>query len=127
MTTPVSKTDADLAQLDVAVLLRFGLAQDGPHRRALFGEGAVAGALLTERHQVLPRSVGYLAEVVRAGGVRYAAALPEPLPGPAAAALVRGWLEAAAAVTADPQGDALAARWLDAVAALLELRRGNGS
>ncbi|WP_035849356.1 hypothetical protein [Kitasatospora azatica] len=127
MTTPVSKTDAELAELDVPVLLRFGLGADGPHRRALFGEGAVAAALLADRQEVQPRSLTFLAEVVRAGGVRYATGLPEPLPTPAATALARQWLDAAAMVTTDPTGDALAARWLDAVAAILELRRGSGS
>ncbi|MFE0461418.1 hypothetical protein ACFW1A_19435 [Kitasatospora sp. NPDC058965] len=125
MTSQDFRTDAELAALDVPVLLRFGLPQDGPHRRALFGEGAVAGALQLGGLGVPPRSLAFLAQVVRAGGARYAAGLPEPLPGPAAEP-ARGWLEAAAAVVADPDGDELTARYLEAVAAVLDLRQESG-
>ncbi|MFD0275091.1 hypothetical protein ACFVHB_14485 [Kitasatospora sp. NPDC127111] len=114
-------SDDQLAALDIEILLRFGLPSEGAHRSALFGDGAVAAAITADRLGVLPRAVVFLGEVVKAGGTRYAAALPEPLPGPAAAA-ARGWLEAAAMVVRDPSDDLLVARWLDAVAAVLALR-----
>ncbi len=122
---PPGRTDAELAALDVPALLRFGLAQDGPHRRALFADGAVAAALAAERCGVPPHAVAYLAELVRAAGLRAAAELPEPLVGPGAADLADDWLHAAGTVL-DPDGvaaGALVADWLAAVAALLELRR----
>lgn len=121
MSTPHSMSDDQLAALDVEILLRFGLPAEGPHRSALFGDGAVAAAITADRLGVLPRALVFLGEVVKAGGTRFAAALPEPLPGPAAAP-ARGWLEAAALVVHDPTGDQLVARWLDAVAAVLALR-----
>ncbi|WP_406207566.1 hypothetical protein OH807_35055 [Kitasatospora sp. NBC_01560] len=114
-------SDSLLAALDVEVLLRFGLPADGTHRSALFGDGAVAAAITCDRLGVLPRALVFLGEVVTAGGTRFAAALPEPLPGPAAP-VARGWLEAAALVVRDPSGDLLVARWLEAVAAVLALR-----
>ncbi|MFD4904234.1 hypothetical protein [Kitasatospora purpeofusca] len=121
MNTPQPRSDSRLAELDVEILLRFGLPNPGPHRSTLFGDGAVAAAITVDRLGVVPRALTFLGEVVRAGGTRFAAALPEPLPGPAAAA-ARGWLEAASTVVQGPQGDQLVARWLDAVAALLALR-----
>ncbi|MFE6872746.1 hypothetical protein ACFVFS_40165, partial [Kitasatospora sp. NPDC057692] len=119
--TPHPQSDSRLAELDVEVLLRFGLPNPGPHRSTLFGDGAVAAAITVDRLGVMPRALTFLGEVVRAGGARFAAALPEPLPGPADAA-ARGWLEAASMVVQGPQGDEMVARWLDAVAALLALR-----
>ncbi|MFB7380815.1 hypothetical protein ACFC6U_30335 [Kitasatospora purpeofusca] len=121
MNTPQPQSDSRLAELDIEILLRFGLPNPGPHRSTLFGDGAVAAAITVDRFGVVPRALTFLGEVVRAGGTRFAAALPEPLPGPAAAA-ARGWLEAASTVVQGPQGDQLVARWLDAVAALLALR-----
>ncbi|MFG3053567.1 hypothetical protein ACGFZP_21815 [Kitasatospora sp. NPDC048239] len=114
-------SDSRLAALDIEVLLRFGLPSQGAHRSTLFGDGAVGAAITVDRLGVLPRALVFLGEVVRAGGTRYAAALPEPLPGPAAPVAQR-WLEAAATVAQDPSGDLLVARWLDAVAAVLALR-----
>ncbi|MFF9645751.1 hypothetical protein [Kitasatospora aureofaciens] len=119
--TPQSMSDARLAELDVEVLLRFGLPAAGPHRSTLFGDGAVAAAITVDRLGVMPRALVFLGEVVRSGGTRFAAGLPEPLPGPAAT-VARGWLEAAAMVVGDATGDLLVARWLDAVAAVLALR-----
>ncbi|MGW1324339.1 hypothetical protein ACWD64_17595 [Streptomyces antibioticus] len=132
-------TEDDLAGLDITALLRYGLtAAPGPLRTSLFGDGAVGAAVLLDRLDTEPRSVAYLAEVVRAGGIRAAADLPEPLPRPEAAALVRDWLEAAASAPQDPasqgpapQGpsiqdpatDDTAARWLHAVATIIEVRR----
>ncbi|MFJ5232136.1 hypothetical protein ACIQBJ_19840 [Kitasatospora sp. NPDC088391] len=122
------RTDAELAALDVPVLLRFGLPRPGPHRRGLFGEGAVAAALRAEACGAVPHAVAYLAELVRAAGLRAAAELPEPLAGPDAAALAREWLEAARSVLApgDLGTEELVADWLDAVALVLGVRRASG-
>ncbi|MYS42626.1 hypothetical protein GTY23_15560, partial [Streptomyces sp. SID5998] len=77
---PASRTDDEvLATTDVAVLLRYGLTLDG-FRTALSGDGAIAAAVALDRLGVVPRSLAYVADVVRAGGLRYAAELPEPLP-----------------------------------------------
>jgi hypothetical protein len=119
VTNPSGRTDAELAGLDVAALLRAGLG--GPSAdTALFGDGAVAGAIHLDRVDVLPRSVSFLAEIVRSGGTRYAAELPEPLPVRAQTDVVRPWLEAAASVPG--ADDERVARWLEAVAAVLALR-----
>ncbi|MGW1176505.1 hypothetical protein ACWD4P_22665 [Kitasatospora sp. NPDC002543] len=115
--------DDELRQLDVPAMLRYGLAFAGPHRSALFGEGAIAAALAADRLGVLPRSIAFLAEVVRGGGARYAADLAEPLPGPEPARLARDWLGSAATTVTTVDGDQLLARWLDAVAEILGLRR----
>ncbi|MEU1625674.1 hypothetical protein ABZ746_10170 [Streptomyces sp. NPDC020096] len=122
-------TEEELLTLDVPVLLRYGLAPGSAHRTALFGDGAVGAALAAERLGVVPRSVAYLAAVVRRGGVRFAAGLPEPLPGQDRAALAREWLDTATAVTTGVEGDETVARWLEAVATVLALRwieRGEG-
>ncbi len=92
---------------------------------ALLGEGAftdalVPAALQADRLGVLPRSLTFLAEIVRRGGAGYAAELPEPLPAPEQAALVRPWLLTTTAA------DEELARWLDGVAAVLETRRLSG-
>ncbi|GHI06967.1 hypothetical protein AQI88_34410 [Streptomyces cellostaticus] len=122
--TPTTRTDDDLlATTDVAVLLRYGLTQDA-FRTALFGDGAIAAAVTLDRLGVAPRSVSYVAKVVRAGGLRYAAELPEPLPSPEASALLRDWLETAAQLADGPEGEARVARWLDTVAEITGLRRG---
>jgi hypothetical protein len=110
------KTDDELAALDVPTLLRAGL-DTGAGRTELFGDGAVAAAIRLDQAGVLPRSVTFLAEIVRSGGPRYAAELPEPLPRPAQTSVVRPWLSAAAGA----DGEELA-RWLEAVAAVLALR-----
>ncbi|MFJ9518116.1 hypothetical protein ACIRPK_07585 [Kitasatospora sp. NPDC101801] len=123
MNTHRQRTDDDLAELDIPALLRYGLSAGGARRAALFGEGAVAAAVAVDRLHVVPRSLGYLAEVVRAGGTRYAADLAEPLPGPEPTRLVQEWLDTAATVTAGVDDDEVLARWLDAVAELLAMRR----
>jgi hypothetical protein len=122
VTNPSGKTEAELAELDVAALLRAGLGESDADRTALFGDGAVAGAILLDRVDVIPRSVGFLAEIVRSGGTRYAAELPEPLPVPAQTDVVRPWLETAASSLTGTAGDEWVARWLEAVAAVLALR-----
>ncbi|RAJ70066.1 hypothetical protein K378_01227 [Streptomyces sp. Amel2xB2] len=122
-TPPPGRTDEELARSDLPAMLRYGLSFAGPHRTALFGDGAVGAAVLLDRRGVPPRAVAFLAKVVRSGGVRYAAGLPEPVPGAQAAATVRSWLESAADVANGLDGDETTARWLEAVAEVLGLRR----
>ncbi|WEO96845.1 hypothetical protein A6P39_024015 [Streptomyces sp. FXJ1.172] len=120
---PESRTDDEvLAATDVAVLLRYGLTQDA-FRTALFGDGAIAAAVTLDRLGVLPRSLVFVAGIVRAGGLAYAAGLPEPLPSPEPAELLRDWLTGAAQTAATPAAEARAARWLEAVAEIIALRR----
>ncbi|MFD7389573.1 hypothetical protein ACFV46_14025 [Streptomyces sp. NPDC059852] len=121
-TPPTGRTDDELARQDIPSMLRYGLSFAGPHRGALFGDGAVGAAVLLDRLGVQPRAVAFLAEVVRSGGARYAAELPEPVPGAEAVTVVRSWLEAAATTARGIDGDEETARWLDAVAELLGLR-----
>ncbi len=116
------RTDDELAQSDLPAMLRYGLSFAGSHRTALFGDGAVGAAVLLDRLGIPPRSVAFLAKVVRSGGVRYAAELPEPVPGDSVSAMVRTWLETADTVVTGPDGDEDTARWLEAVAELLALR-----
>lgn len=120
MGVSMGKTDAELAELDVVAALRAGLT--GERRGALFGDGAVAGAIGLDRAGVLPRSVTFLADIVRSGGTGYAAGLSEPLPTAGQTAVIRPWLDAAAAVGPDLDAEERFARWLEAVAAILELR-----
>ncbi|MFI9723811.1 hypothetical protein ACIHFE_29835 [Streptomyces sp. NPDC052396] len=115
-------TDAELIALDVPLMIRYGLRLGAVHRTALFGDGAVAAALMAEREQVLPRSLSYLGEVVRRAGLRAASGLPEPLPGIEAAAIAREWLVTAASVAKGIDDDETMARWLEAVAIVLALR-----
>lgn len=118
-----SRTDDELLELDVPGMIRYGLSLGGAHRTALFGDGAVAAAVAADRLGVQPRSVAFLAEVVRSGGAAYAAALPEPLPGGAPSRPAGEWLDAASSVVRDVDGDETAARWLEAVAEILDMRR----
>ncbi|MFC4495441.1 hypothetical protein ACFPA8_15005 [Streptomyces ovatisporus] len=120
--TPPARTDDELAALDPASMLRYGLSFGGAHRTALFGDGAICAAVRLDRLGVQPRAAAFVAKIVRSGGVRYAAALPAPVPGDEAAALVRSWLESASDVATDPDGDETCARWLEAVAEILVLR-----
>lgn len=116
MNAMIGKTDAELAELDVVTALRAGLG--GAERGALFGDGAVAGAIQLDRGGVLPGSLTFLAAIVRTGGTGYAAELTEPLPIPEQTEVIRPWLAEAARTDADEQF----ARWLEAVAAILDLR-----
>lgn len=121
------KSDSELLETtDVPTLLRYGLRGNGPHRTALFGDGAVTAAITLDRQGALPRSVSFLAKVVRSGGTRYAADLDEPLPGEAAQT-IRAWLTGAAGVAPDVAGDDAVACWLEAVAAVMELRHEAGT
>ncbi|GAA3820039.1 hypothetical protein GCM10022403_061860 [Streptomyces coacervatus] len=122
-TSPVGRTDDELARSDIPAMLRYGLSFTGPHRTALYGDGAVGAAVLLDRLGIQPRAVAFLAKVVRSGGVRYAAELREPVPGDEAASTVRAWLESAATAADGVDGDEETARWLEAVAELLGLRR----
>lgn len=119
---PAPRTEAELAERDLTVLLRYGLTRPGPQRTALFGDGAVGAAVTLDGLGVRPRAVAYLAKLVRAGGVRHAAALPEVLPGAQANALVLDWLTTAAAHDPGVDGDEAMARWLMAVADVMGLR-----
>lgn len=122
---PTAGTRSDdelIAATDIPTLLRHGLVRDA-FRPALFGDGAVAAAVTLDRLGVQPRSVNFLAETAQAGGLRYVAELPEPLPSAEASEVLRGWLRAAADVAGDPDGDDRAARWLTTVAELMGLRR----
>jgi hypothetical protein len=124
------RTDRELADLDVPALLRDGLAAGGAGaaRSELFGGGGVAAAIAADRLGVRPRSLTFLAEVVRRGGIEYGARLPEPLPGAERAALARAWLTAASAgagtgAGAGTDADEEFARWLEAVAVVLGVRQ----
>ncbi|MET9427093.1 MULTISPECIES: hypothetical protein [unclassified Streptomyces] len=123
---PPERTDDELAQLDITVLLRYGLtAGPGTRRTALFGDGAAAAAVILDRLGTEPRSVSFLADTVRAGGLAHAAELPEPLPRPEAAVLVREWLRAGTEIVGGPAADDTAATWLRAVATLIEMKQLN--
>jgi len=113
--------DGDLAGLDIAALLREGL----PHDPRIFAEGAIAAAIELDHIGIPPRSLTFLAEIVRRGGVDFAAKLPEPLPTPESAELAKAWLQAATEVQwrDNFEGGNVMARWLDAVALLLNARQ----
>lgn len=95
---------------DVTALLRVKRFTDA------LGPAAVQAGRLGVR----PRSLTFLAEIVRRGGAPVAADLPEPLPGREQSALVRPWL-----LTGVPDGRL--ARWLDGVAVLLDAGSGPGA
>jgi hypothetical protein len=114
-------TDAELAELDIPALLRAGLTDESQHQ-AMFGEGAVGAAVVLDRLHVIPRSLTYLASVVRAGGTTAAAGLAEPLPEADQSEAVRPWLSSAAAVASTVDGDEDVARWLEAVATIVSAR-----
>ncbi|MZD06196.1 hypothetical protein GTW43_14005, partial [Streptomyces sp. SID5785] len=120
---PQGRTDDELARLDLTVLLRYGLtAAPGPRRTALFGDGAAAAAVVLDRLATEPRSIAFLADTVRAGGLTLASDLPEPLPRPEAAALVREWLRAGTELSGGVTADDSAATWLHSVATIVELK-----
>ncbi|MFE3191742.1 hypothetical protein ACFXHA_22220 [Nocardia sp. NPDC059240] len=117
-----SLTDADLAEVDIGALVEAGLAdRNSAAGRELYGRGAVAAAVRLRRLGVFPRSVAFLADFVRAGGVRSAATLPEPLPQPHQTAAVRPWLEAAGGVSTTVDVDDAFAIWLRSVATVLAI------
>jgi hypothetical protein len=107
-----------LAGMRVAALLADGMRRPDTARR-IVGGCAVPAAIQAGLAGVRPRSLSFLAELVRRGGAAYAARLPEPLPTPEQSALVRPWLVVAAEAT---DADEPFARWLEAVAAILDAR-----
>jgi len=117
----LTMNDADLADLDIPALLRDGL----PHDPRVFADGAIAAAIVLDRLGIPPRSLTFLAEIVRRGGVEYAAKLPEPLPTSESAELAKAWLQAATEVEWRDhfEGGNTMARWLDAVALLVNARQ----
>lgn len=116
--------DLELSRLDITVLLRDGLTAEPGHRRTvLFGDGAAAEAVVLDHLGTEPRSVAFLADTVRAGGLARAAELPEPLPRPEAAGLVREWLRAGTGLVGGITADDTAATWLRAVATITELKQ----
>jgi hypothetical protein len=106
-------TDEQLSTVSVTALIAEGST-------AQFRDGVIAAAVQADRLGVQPRALCFLAEIVRRGGTRYAARLPEPLATGEQSALAREWLDAAVAAATD---SARFARWLDAVAAVLAARR----
>jgi hypothetical protein len=111
------RTDEELRTVDVAEAVAAALRTADPARQLLINAGtpaAVQAALAGGQ----PRSVRFLAEVVRRGGIGYAAGLPEPMPTPAQTAVVRPWLLVAHG------DDRIFAGWLEAVAAIMEARSG---
>ncbi|GAA2571804.1 MULTISPECIES: hypothetical protein [Streptomyces] len=118
------RSDDELARLDITVLLRYGLtAEPGPRRTALFGDGAAAAAVVLDRLGTEPRSIAFLADTVRAGGLAHAAELTEPLPRPGTADLMREWLLAGTELVGGITADDTAATWLRAVATIVELKQ----
>jgi hypothetical protein len=102
------QTDEQLAAMDIPAAIARGVRS---------GEITIAAAVRADQIGVQPRSIEFLAEVVRRGGVSYAARLPQPLPGEEQSALVRPWLAAAG------EDGTTFARWLDAVATAVSARR----
>ncbi|MGO1050633.1 hypothetical protein [Crossiella sp. CA198] len=74
-------SDTELARTDIASELGRVLAEHAEGAgSALPGDLAVAAAITLGRLGTLPRSLTFLAEIVRSGGISYAAELSEPLP-----------------------------------------------
>jgi hypothetical protein len=113
------RTEDELLNADVPDLVTTALQTADPARHLLVG-AATPAALQVARAGARPRSLRFLAEIVRRGGIEVAAALPEPMPTPAQSAVVRPWLRAG-------HGDEhIFAGWLDAVAAIIETGPGAG-
>jgi hypothetical protein len=118
---PGTRTEDELLSLDVPQLIAAGLPDPSSQAaRWLFAEGAVAAAVRADQLGVQPRSLTFLAEIIRRGGIAYGAGLPEPLPLPEQSDLVRPWMVAALDVEAD--ASVRFAHWLDAVAAIVAVR-----
>jgi hypothetical protein len=99
-------TDEQLLAMDIPAAIARG---------ALSGDVTVAAAIRADRVHAQPRSLTFLAEIIRRGGLAAAARLSEPLATTEQSALVREWLVAAAE-------EEEFARWLDAVALVLTAR-----
>ncbi|MFD8706412.1 hypothetical protein ACFV1W_28040 [Kitasatospora sp. NPDC059648] len=116
--------DAELMTgYEVEAAITRGLLIDGVPRRVLFSEAVIAASYQAEALSIGPYPLSLLARYLRAGGFTAALDLPEPVIGPDAAELVRGWLRAAAATGANLQREVLFARWLASVALLITMRR----
>jgi hypothetical protein len=117
------RMDTELAGLDVAAAISQGIGGDTGARHSLFTEAAIVAAIEAEALGMGPYPMGFLARLVRAGGVTAALRLPEPLIGAEASTLARCWLEAALAAGTGVTQDQVFARWLEMVATLLAVRR----
>jgi hypothetical protein len=120
---PAVRRDSDLRSLDVPAAITRGLLMAGVPRRLLFTDAAIAASWQAQDLGVGPYPVDFLGCCVRAGGVRAALDLPEPLIGAAQTALAREWLSAALAAGESVERDVLVANWLGTVSALLAVRR----
>jgi hypothetical protein len=119
MTYPTTDENA-LRDIDVPAALAAALRTGRPPA----GHVTVAAGLAADQVGTQPRSLTFLAEVVRRGGTGYAATLREPLPTPEQAALAATWLAAANSVEErGPTYDETVARWLENVALVVAARR----
>ncbi|GAA3904069.1 hypothetical protein [Actinoplanes auranticolor] len=109
------RTDDELLTVDVAEVVADALRTADPARQLLIS-AATPAAVQAVRAGVQPASLRFLAEVVRRGGIAFAAGLPEPMPTPEQTGVVGPWLVVAHG------DDQVFARWLDAVAAIIEAR-----
>lgn len=107
------RTDDQLLAVDVAELVATALRSADPARNLLIG-AATPAAVQAARAGVQSRSLRFLAEIVRRGGIDFAAGLPEPMPLAPQTELVRSWLVVAHG------DDHVFAGWLEAVAAIME-------
>jgi hypothetical protein len=128
MSRQAGLTDAQLLELDLDNLIAGGLEDRSPDAvRRLFAEGAVAAAVRADAVGAMPRSLTFLAEIVRRGGLAFAAGLPEALPTPQQAQLAQDWIAAAVQAGGGVESAPTFARWLDAVALILDARRSTRS
>src|SRR4051812_37386664 len=106
------RTDEEMLAVDVPAHIRDHLAGgSGPAGAAIDGDATVAAAIAADRLGVYPRSLTFLAEVVRRGSRAYAVDLTDPLPTPEQVELARPWLSAAAQAPASFDLDEVFARW----------------
>jgi hypothetical protein len=109
------RTDEEMLTVEVAELVATALRTADPARQ-LLRDAAMPAALQAAAAGCRPRSVRFLAEIVRRGGIDFAAHLPEPMPAPEQTAVIHPWLAVAHG------DDRVFAGWLDAVAAIIETR-----
>jgi hypothetical protein len=118
------RPDDELWELEVAAALRAGLPEEGPARALLFTDAAIAAARDAEDFGIGPYPMMYLAGCVRSMGLAAVQALPDPMIGTEAVALVREWMAAATPEDGpDVQRDLLFAQWLAVVGTLMDSRR----
>jgi hypothetical protein len=115
MTRAGLRTDDELLTIDVAETVAAALRTADPARQLLI-DAATPAAVQAAQVGGQPTSVRFLAEVVRRGGIAFAAGLPEPMPTPAQTEVVHSWLLVAHG------DDRVFAGWLDAVATIMEGR-----